>query len=141
MAICCGGRQFSSGGFSNASVALDVDAQGNVYLSGLAIKENQRPDIFNFSAQDDSWVTRFDSNGNQQWFREIGSFFFDETYDIAVDNDGNSYLTGWTQALEWSTSYLSHQQFLYYTYLSHRLNYQQDFYLSPFCDDALDHLL
>lgn len=103
------GKQFEAGGFANPSFGLDVDEGGNVYLSGLAIKENLRPDIFNFNVQDDSWVTKFDSSGNQQWLTEIrdpsASFpfnitpFFDETYDVTVDKDGNSYATGWTQGL------------------------------------------
>ncbi|MBW4615281.1 MAG: SBBP repeat-containing protein [Desmonostoc vinosum HA7617-LM4] len=103
------GKQFSAGGFSNSAFGLDLDAAGNVYVSGLAIKENQRTDIFNFSIQDDSWVTKLDSNGNQQWITPIknpsATFpfditpFFDECYDIAVDNLGNSYAVGWTQGL------------------------------------------
>ena len=85
---------------ANASFGVDVDPAGNVYVSGLTIKPNLNPQIFqNFPAQDDSFVTKFDVNGNQQWFTEIGSFFFDENYDIAVDNNGNSYISGWTQGL------------------------------------------
>ncbi|MDZ8188316.1 MAG: SBBP repeat-containing protein [Nostoc sp. ChiSLP02] len=106
------GKQFGTnvtGGFANASFGLDVDEKNNVYLSGLAIKENTNLNIFNFPVQDDSWVAKFDSNGNQQWFTQIkdpnAGFpfnlapFFDETYDLAVDKDGNSYLSGWTQGL------------------------------------------
>ncbi|MBN3907026.1 MAG: SBBP repeat-containing protein [Nostoc sp. NMS1] len=106
------GKQFGTnvaGGFASASFGLDVDQVGNVYLSGLSIKENTNLNIFNFSVQDDSWVTKFDSNGNQQWFTQVkdptASFpfnltpFFDECYDLAVDKNGNSYATGWTQGL------------------------------------------
>ena len=97
------GKQFAAGGLANTSFGLDVEA-GNVYVSGLAIKENQNREIFDFVVEDDAWVTRFDSNGNQQWFTEIsgsiGNFFFDENYDLAVDKNGNAYLTGWTQGLE-----------------------------------------
>lgn len=95
-------RQFGAnlfGGFANNAFGLDVDAQGNVYASGISVKDNTRTDIFNFSVQDDSWVIKFDSNGNQQWFTQIGSFFFDESYDLAVDRDGNAYVSGWTQGL------------------------------------------
>jgi hypothetical protein len=96
------GRQFGAnlnGSFSSGAFGLDTDAAGNVYLSGLGVKENQRQDIFNFPVQDDSFATKFDTNGNQQWFTEIGSFFFDESFDATVDKDGNTYLTGWTQGL------------------------------------------
>lgn len=96
------GRQFSATSadvLSNGAFGLQVDDTGNVYVSGLAIKQNRNTDIFDFAVQDDSWVTKFDSNGNQQWFTEIGSFFFDENYDLAVDKDGNTYAVGWTQGL------------------------------------------
>lgn len=106
------GKQFGTnvtGGFANTSFGLDVDKVGNVYLSGLSIKENTNLDIFTFPVQDDSWVTKFDSKGNQQWYTQIkdptASFpfnltpFFDESYDLAVDKNGNSYATGWTQGL------------------------------------------
>jgi hypothetical protein len=96
------GRQFGAnlnGAFSNGAFGLDTDAQGNVYASGLGIKNNDRQDIFPFAVQDDAWVTKFDTNGNQQWFTQIGSFFFDEAYDVAVDANGNTYAVGWTQGL------------------------------------------
>ncbi len=96
------GRQIGTnktGGFSNSAFGLDVDDAGNVYVSGLAIKENTDRETFDFSVQDDSWITKFDSNGNEQWFNQIGGPFFDESYDLATDAEGNSYIVGWTQGL------------------------------------------
>ncbi|QFS50414.1 SBBP repeat-containing protein [Nostoc sphaeroides] len=103
------GRQFTAGGFSSGAFSIDLDPAGNVYLSGIAIKNNTRTDIFNFAVQDDSWVSKFDTNGNQQWTTLIknpsATFpfditpFFDESYDLAVDNNGNSIAVGWTQGL------------------------------------------
>ncbi|MCC5615246.1 SBBP repeat-containing protein [Nostoc sp. CHAB 5836] len=103
------GRQFTAGGFSSGAFSIDLDPAGNVYLSGIAIKNNTRTDIFNFAVQDDSWVSKFDTNGNQQWITPIkdpsATFpfditpFFDESYDLAVDKDGNSIAVGWTQGL------------------------------------------
>jgi hypothetical protein len=106
------GRQVgtpTAGGFSTSGFGLQVDEQGNVYLSGLTIKDNPPPRVLDFSVQDDSWVTKFDSNGTQQWFTTIKdpkapvplntTPFFDESYDVAVDKTGNSYLVGWTQGL------------------------------------------
>lgn len=106
------GRQVGealTGGFSTSGFGLQVDDQGSVYLSGLAIKDNPPPRFLDFDVQDDSWVVKFDSNGNQQWFTQIKdpkapfpldqTPFFDESYDLAVDKNGNSYLTGWTQGL------------------------------------------
>ncbi|MDF5736293.1 MULTISPECIES: SBBP repeat-containing protein [unclassified Nostoc] len=103
------GKQFSAGGFTSGAFSIDLDPAGNVYLSGIEINNNQRTDIFNFAVEDNSWVSKFDNNGNQQWLTLIkdpsATFpfnltpFFDESYDLAVDKAGNSYAVGWTQGL------------------------------------------
>ena len=74
----------------NRSLGIDVDGDGSVYLSGYTIEENGR------SQTDDSWVTKYDADGNRQWFSEFGTPQFDEAYDVAVDNEGNVFSTGWT---------------------------------------------
>ncbi len=74
----------------NRTFGIDVDRNGNVYLSGYTIEEQRN------SQTDDSWVTKYDTNGNRQWFREFGTRQYDEAYDIAVDRMGNVYSTGWT---------------------------------------------
>lgn len=86
-------------GSGNSSFDLDVDDSGSVYVSGLAIKENQDRETFNFTAEDDSFVVKFDSNGNQQWFTEFDTPAFNESYGVSVDGQGNVYTTGWTQGL------------------------------------------
>nr|WP_242028136.1 SBBP repeat-containing protein [Pseudanabaena sp. FACHB-2040] len=74
------------------SFGLDVDADGNAYLTGIDVK----PSID--LATDDFWAAKFDTNGNQQWFTEVNGFddAFDESYDITVSEDGSLYTTGWT---------------------------------------------
>lgn len=74
----------------NRTFGIDVDSNGNVYLSGYTIEQTRN------SQTDDSWVTKYDSNGNRQWFSEFGTPQYDEAYDVAVDNEGNVYSTGWT---------------------------------------------
>lgn len=96
------GRQIGAnktGGFSNSAFGLDVDDTGNVYVSGLGIKENTDRESFDFAVQDDAWITKLDSNGNEQWFDQLGGPFFDENYDLTTDAEGNSYIVGWTQGL------------------------------------------
>ncbi|MEL6161065.1 MAG: SBBP repeat-containing protein [Cyanobacteria bacterium J06627_32] len=112
------GRQFNAGvragdtanpSFANSAFGLDVQGD-QVYVSGLAIKNNQNRQIFDFSAQDDSWLGVFDkNNGQEERFTQVvdpnAPFplsitpFFDENYDVAVDEAGNAYLVGWTQGL------------------------------------------
>ena len=41
-------------------------------------------------------MTKYDSNGNQLWFREFGASDLDEAYGVAVGSDSSVYATGWT---------------------------------------------
>ncbi len=119
------GKQFNAGVLAGdsanpsfANTAFGLDVKGNqVYVSGLAIKETISRQIFDFAVQDDSWVGTFDKDtGAQGWFTQVRdpnpevtdpqtaavlglTPFFDENYDLAVDDAGNSYLVGWTQGL------------------------------------------
>ena len=97
------GRQYgtdTTSGNSSGSFDLAVDEEGSVYASGLTIKESTLPpEVFDFSLEDDSYVIKFDTDGNQQWFTLIDTPFFNESYGIDVDNQGNVYATGWTQFL------------------------------------------
>ncbi len=103
-------------GFSTTGFGLQVDEAGNVYLSGLTINNNVKG-VLDFPVEDDSWVIKLDENGEQQWFTKIAdpnvtldpaepftfvaanTPLFDESYDLAIDTEGNSYLVGWTQGL------------------------------------------
>ncbi|MBD2433574.1 MULTISPECIES: SBBP repeat-containing protein [Fischerella] len=81
----------------DASFGMKVDDDGGVYLTGFTIEQQQEglffePNVF----ADDVWVTKYDSNGNQQWFQKFGSSAFDEAYAVTVSNDGSVYSTGWT---------------------------------------------
>ncbi|MFW6357783.1 MAG: SBBP repeat-containing protein [Chroococcales cyanobacterium] len=80
-------------------VGLEVDDGNNVYLSGVAIKSKEPQADLDIPVEDDSWVAKFDSKGEQQWLTQINTDFFNESYGLAVDSEGNSYLVGWTQGL------------------------------------------
>lgn len=85
----------------NLSFDIEVDSDGNVYLSGTTVEEAAGRTLFPLT--DDFFVTKYDTNGNQQWFTQFGSpieplslLNFDESYGVAVSNEGNVYATGWT---------------------------------------------
>ena len=85
------------GDLINQGLSIDADAEGNAYVSGIRVKPS--PDL----ATDDFFVTKYDTNGNQEWFTEVGTDDipgtiedFDESYGVAVSDDGNVYATGWT---------------------------------------------
>lgn len=76
----------------DTSFGMDIDDNGNIYLSGFGIQEE--PGILSF--QDNPWVGKYDSNGNLQWYQTFGTPNIDEGYGVAVSSDGSVYSTGWT---------------------------------------------
>lgn len=96
-------RQFGENLLSGAT-DVAVDGQGNVYVSGLTVKPDPRPQTDPnrvFPVEDDFWATKLDVNGNRLWFTEVGAplnspALFDEAYGIVLNVDGSVYTTGWT---------------------------------------------
>jgi hypothetical protein len=77
--------------FNAFNIAVDKNT-GDVFVSGANVKNS-------IENPDDSFIIKFDTNGNQQWFTEIGTsgfLNFDENYGLTVGNDGSVYVTGWT---------------------------------------------
>jgi uncharacterized delta-60 repeat protein len=68
--------------------AIAVDAAGNVYITGKSGELGDNQDIV---------TLKYDSEGNEEWVAEYPPSPDDEEYgnDIAVDNDGNVYVTGY----------------------------------------------
>lgn len=73
--------------------AIEVDASGNVYVAGRSDEAN----LQHFT------TIKYNSSGAQQWaavYNGSLSQSFDEARDIAVDNSGNVYVTGYTSVLQ-----------------------------------------
>ena len=43
---------------------------------------------------DQAYLAKFDQNGNQLWERFLGSSNTDAAFDVAMDNQGNAYISG-----------------------------------------------
>ena len=79
------------------SYGVDIDALGNVYVSGV-VNVPTPPDS-EFPLSTDNFVAKYDNNGNQQWIVQEGKpgiYDFDEAYNLTVDSEGNSYRVGFT---------------------------------------------
>jgi hypothetical protein len=82
-------RQSSTTGddFSRAAAA---DGSGGVYIAGqIAPPAGQ--------GYPDAWLARYDSAGNQTWFRQFGSPVGDYAFAAASDGWGGAYVSGHTQ--------------------------------------------
>ncbi len=77
--------------FNAFNIAVD-EKTGDVFISGADVKA---------TLEDDTFIIKFDTDGNQQWFVETGipGFLnFDESYGLTVSDNGSVYATGWTSS-------------------------------------------
>ncbi|MBD3884966.1 SBBP repeat-containing protein [Phormidium tenue FACHB-886] len=84
-------KQFGTAGFETI-YGIDTDNQGNFYVTGITDSELAGPkqaDII------DTVVAKFDSNGNQQWIRQIGQNVIFNAFNLDVDPDtGDVFISG-----------------------------------------------
>jgi hypothetical protein len=69
--------------------AAALDASNDLYLAGNLT-------TYAPAAFDDAYLAKLDQNGDQLWDRSFGSTDNDEGMDVALDKQGNAYLSGTT---------------------------------------------
>jgi hypothetical protein len=79
-----------------------IDQSGNVYSTGWFLGTadfDPGPGIFSLTTagDEDIFVSKLDSSGNFIWAKNAGGAYNDRGYAIAIDNEGNSYITGTTE--------------------------------------------
>ncbi|UCE73451.1 MAG: SBBP repeat-containing protein [Methanomassiliicoccales archaeon] len=88
-------RSFQGAGFKDAG-ALDIDSLGNVYVTGHK---------WNYKAEHDIVTIKYDPSGNPLWMAVYNSPTNNDEHseDIAVDSQGNVYVTGggWGNGTNW----------------------------------------
>jgi len=76
-----------------------IDILGNIYLSGglNGISANFGSTTLTNTnpGTDDVFLVKYDSNANIVWAKSAGGTDLDDVYSIAVDNSGNSFITGY----------------------------------------------
>jgi hypothetical protein len=84
-------RQFGTSA-DDYSFGASSDGAGGLYLCGWTLGNlgGTNAGIF------DGWLARFDSGGNQQWVRQLGSSSLDFAWACAPDGGGGAYVTGST---------------------------------------------
>jgi hypothetical protein len=94
-------RSWGGNGADFVDAGADVDGAGNVYVPGefentVDFDPGAGTDQHTSETPDtpDYFVTKFDPAGNHVWARTWGSSENDRLTDIAVDDPGNVYVTG-----------------------------------------------
>jgi len=81
------------------------DNNDHLFVTGFSSSINfptqSRPGAFNYNFQNgdyNSFILRFDENGNRIWSTILGGWFNDEAYSMVMDDDQNFYITGITDS-------------------------------------------
>jgi len=80
---------------------LAVDGSGNIYVSGFS-GGNWGTPVESHAGSNDGFAAKLDSSGVLQWNTFMGSSGWDNGPGIAIDTDGNSYITGQSDST-WGT--------------------------------------
>ncbi len=89
--------QFGDFTLDNPFVDPRVDSSGDVVIAGYTGGDLGGPNAGTGTIPgSDSWIAKYDSNGNQLWIEQFGTSAGDETFGLDVDSEDNIYTTGWT---------------------------------------------
>ena len=94
--------------------SIAVDANGNSYVTGSFFgSATFGTTTLTSSGYEDIFVAKMDNNGNWLWANKAGGTNWDYGYGIAVDANGNSYVTGyfWGNATFGTTTLTSSGQY------------------------------
>ncbi len=90
--------QSAGGSSDDGALGLAIDKAANVYLIGyfndIARFPTQPASFYDSLGYEDTFVSKFDANGQCVWVKQIGGEFDIVGNSIAVDEDSNLYLTG-----------------------------------------------
>jgi len=86
---------FGGGSGSDEAFGGAVDSSGNVYVVGASSGAWGTP-VRGYSGGTDAVVAKFNSSGALVWHTFLGAAQDDAAYDLAVDNNGRVYVTGYS---------------------------------------------
>jgi hypothetical protein len=72
-----------------------TDASGNIYVTGRTDGDLDGNAEIGYG---DIFLTKYDTDGNKIWTRELGTLSYDTGWGVATDSSGNIYVTGWTNS-------------------------------------------
>ena len=74
------------------SFSVAVDASGNAFISGWTLGDLGATN----GGETDTFLTKYDSDGNLQWTQQLARRDLDGSCSVAVDGAGNVFISGWT---------------------------------------------
>jgi hypothetical protein len=80
---------------ADAASRIAVDRNGNSYVTGI-FRDNASFGTINLTANGstDIFIAKYDASGNVIWARQAGGLDIDAGKNIALDTNGNCYITG-----------------------------------------------
>ncbi len=87
----------SESAFVNEALDIETDGSGNSYVTGYITGETAFNTAVSFptaQGNGDIYVAKYTNAGALVWVRKFGGSFSDRAYDLALDNNGNIFITG-----------------------------------------------
>jgi hypothetical protein len=76
---------------NDGAFGVAVDASGNAYITGYV---GGSLDGQTYAGLGDAFIAKYDSSGNKQWVKLLGTSGSDGAGGVAVDASGNVYIAG-----------------------------------------------
>ncbi|MCP4130001.1 MAG: hypothetical protein GY754_03185 [bacterium] len=73
---------------------VSINSSGNIYVAG---RTGRALDGNTWAGKDDMFLAKYNSSGEKQWTRQLGTELHDQAHGVATDNSGNIYITGNTE--------------------------------------------
>lgn len=83
--------------FANEAVDVEVDASGNQFVTGYLtgqISFDAATTLASSNGSSDIYVAKYGPTGVLLWVKQFGGASTDKSTDLALDNQGNCYVTG-----------------------------------------------
>jgi hypothetical protein len=74
------------------SYSITVDDSGNAFISGYTKGNLDGTNV----GSSDVFLAKYDSSGSLLWTEQLGTSNLEESYSVAVDANGNAYISGFT---------------------------------------------
>ncbi len=114
-----GQRQWATYYGGQYSTGVDVDSNGSAFLLGIALNRDEdisTPGAYQEEYSDeaefswsDSFLVKFDMNGNREWGTYYGGDSYDDSYGVVVDYLDNVIICGATRSNIFPTTPGAHQ--------------------------------